>query len=92
MKIPWTRAMLNAALDGDLDDAEFITDPRFNIEVPTTCQGVPSEVLQPRKTWQDKATFDATADKLARMFQANFTRYESGVSDAVNSAGPSPLV
>ena len=92
MKIPWTRAMLNAALDGDLDDAEFITDPRFNIEVPTTCQGVPSEVLQPRKTWQDTASFDATADKLARMFQANFTRYESGVSAAVNSAGPSPLV
>jgi phosphoenolpyruvate carboxykinase (ATP) len=84
--------MLNAALDGNLDDVEFITDPRFNIEVPTSCPGVPSEVLQPRKTWQDVAAFDVTADKLARMVQANFTRYESGVSDAVNLAGPSPLV
>ena len=92
MKIPWTRAMLNAALDGELDNVEFKLDPRFNVEVPTTCPGVPSEVLQPRDTWGDGSEFDQMADKLARMFNTNFKRYESGVSAEVSAAGPNPLV
>ena len=83
--------MLNAALDGDLDDVEFVIDPRFNVEVPTSCTGVPSEVLQPRETWESKEEYDVTADKLARMFNENFKRYENGVSAKVNSAGPVSL-
>ena len=91
MKIPWTRAMLNAALDGELDDVEFKLDPRFHIEIPTTCPGVPSEILQPRETWGDGEDFDMVADKLARMFNDNFKRYESGVSTEVSAAGPTSL-
>ena len=88
MKIKYTRAMLNAALDGDLDSVEYITDGRFGFEVPTSCPDVPSDVLQPRTTWEDKDAYDATADKLAEMFNTNFERYAAGVSDSVNEAAP----
>jgi phosphoenolpyruvate carboxykinase (ATP) len=88
MKIRYTRAMLNAALDGELDDVEYVIDERFGFEIPTSCPGVPDELLIPRKTWADGEAFDATADKLAAMFNANFERYAAGVSDEVNAAAP----
>ncbi len=88
MKIKYTRAMLNAALDGELDDVEFAMDERFGFEVPKTCPGVPSEVLIPRQTWENGDAYDTTADKLASMFNENFERYAAGVSDDVNSAAP----
>jgi phosphoenolpyruvate carboxykinase (ATP) len=91
MKIKYTRAMLNAALDGDLDDVAYITDARFGFEVPTSCPNVPTEILQPRDTWGDSAAFDLTADNLASMFLENFNRYENGVSDDVNAAAPKPV-
>jgi phosphoenolpyruvate carboxykinase (ATP) len=90
MKIRYTRAMLNAALDGELDDVAYVVDSRFGFEVPESCPDVPDEILQPRNTWADKEDYDATADKLANMFLENFGRYEDGVSEAVNSAAPSP--
>jgi len=90
MKIRHTRAMLNAALDGDLDGVEFVKDDRFGFEVPVECPNVPSEVLQPRSTWVDKSEYDSTADKLASMFNDNFARYAQGVSEAVNSSAPTP--
>ena len=90
MKIRHTRAMLNAALDGDLDNVEFVKDDRFGFEIPLACPNVPSEVLQPRSTWENKEAFDATADKLATMFNDNFARYAQGVSKAVNSSAPTP--
>jgi|SaaInlStandDraft_5_1057022.scaffolds.fasta_scaffold13974_2 phosphoenolpyruvate carboxykinase (ATP) len=92
MKIRYTRAMLNAALDGELDNVAFAIDPRFGFEVPESCPNVPDEILQPRNTWADKDEYDATADKLAKMFLENFGRYEDGVSAAVNSAAPSPRI
>lgn len=88
MKIKYTRAMLNAALDGDLDNVEYVVDERFGFEVPKTCPGVPSEVLIPKQTWEDESVYSATADKLASMFNENFERYAAGVSDEVNSAAP----
>ena len=91
MKIRYTRAMLNAALDGALDTVEFIQDERFGFEVPMECPDVPAGVLQPRSTWENKAEFDATADKLATMFNQNFARYAAGVSEAVNASAPSPV-
>ena len=88
MKIKYTRAMLNAALDGDLEDVEYIVDERFGFEIPKSCPGVPSDVLIPKQTWDDSNAYDATADKLAAMFNENFERYAAGVSDEVNAAAP----
>ena len=84
------RRRFNAALDGDLDNVEFVKDDRFGFEIPLACPNVPSEVLQPRSTWENKEAFDATADKLATMFNDNFARYAQGVSKAVNSSAPTP--
>ena len=88
MKIKYTRAMLNAAMDGALDDVEYVTDERFGFEIPKTCPGVPSEVLIPKQTWDDGDAYDVTADKLATMFNENFERYSEGVSAEVNAAAP----
>ena len=89
MKIAHTRAMIAAALSGALDDAKYITDPIFNIDVPAAVPGVPDEVLQPRNTWPDKAAYDAQAKKLATMFADNFKTFEATATDAVKKAGPS---
>ena len=88
MKIKYTRAMLNAALDGELNNVEYVTDKRFGFEIPKSCPGVPPEVLIPKQTWGDGDEYDTTADKLATMFNENFKRYSEGVSDEVNSAAP----
>ena len=74
MKLRYTRAMLNAALDGELDNVEYTTDERFGFEVPLECPGVPSEVLQPIQTWENPDSYDKTADNLAKMFIENFTK------------------
>ena len=89
IKIPHTRAMLNAALEGALDDVEFVTDPVFGIDVPQTVPEVPTDLLVPRNTWDDKDAFDAQARKLAKMFRKNFRHYAEGLSDAVVKSGPS---
>ena len=88
MKIAHTRAMINAALAGQLDKAQYRTDPVFNLEVPTTCPGVPEEVLDPRKTWPDGKAYDEQAKKLAAMFADNFKRFEQDVPASVKAAGP----
>ena len=88
MKIKYTRAMLNAALDGELDDVEYVTDERFGFEIPTSCEGVPGEILIPKQTWANGDSYDEMADKLASMFNKNFERYSDGVSEAVNAAAP----
>jgi phosphoenolpyruvate carboxykinase (ATP) len=72
ISIGHTRALLNAALNGDLDGVECETHPVFNLKVPTSCPGVPAEILNPRNTWEDKAAYDAQAEKLRTMFQKNF--------------------
>ena len=88
MKLPYTRAMVRAALSGALDGGAFATDPVFGFEVPVAVAGVPAEVLTPRKTWPRAADYDAQARKLAEMFQANFKDFEAEVPDAVRTAGP----
>ena len=88
MKLGHTRAMVNAALAGELDAGEFVDDPVFGIAVPTAVPGVPSEVLTPRTTWDDGAAYDAAAEKLAAMFKENFKQFEEQVSDEIKAAGP----
>ena len=88
MKLSHTRAMIRAALSGELDTAAFVVDPIFNVQVPTSCPGVPSEVLNPRGTWPDAGAYDQQAAKLARMFADNFKAFEGGQTAAVKAAGP----
>jgi phosphoenolpyruvate carboxykinase (ATP) len=80
--------MLNAALEGKLDDVEYVEDPVFGFEVPTSVPGVPSELLIPRDTWNEKAAFDREARRLAGMFARNFEAYVDTVDNAVANAGP----
>jgi len=91
IKIKWTRALLNAALDGDLDDVLFVEDERFGFQVPTTCQGVPDKILQPRETWHKEERFDNVADLLAQMFIDNFEQYAEDCSEEVLAAAPRVL-
>jgi phosphoenolpyruvate carboxykinase (ATP) len=88
MKIAQTRAMIAAALAGSLDGADYRLDPIFNVEVPTTCPGVPDNVLNPRSTWSDPQAYDEQAKKLAAMFAENFRKFENDVAPAVREAGP----
>jgi phosphoenolpyruvate carboxykinase (ATP) len=88
MKIAYTRAMVNAALDGDLANVAYETDPIFGLEVPQTCPNVPDEVLNPKNTWADKAAYDAQAKKLAAMFNENFKQFEDQVSEEVINTAP----
>jgi len=91
IKIRWTRALLNAALDGDLDDVLFVEDERFGFLVPTTCQGVPDNILQPRDTWHDKKRYDNVADLLAQMFEDNFDQFRDGCTKEVLASSPKVL-
>ena len=91
IKIRWTRALLNAALNGTLDDGEWAMDKRFGFEIPTSCPGVPDNILDPRGTWDDESEYDAMADKLALMFASNFDKFAAGCSDEVLAAAPTPL-
>ena len=87
MKLPLTRAMITACLNGDLEKADFVTDPIFNVDVPTTCPGVPDEVLVPEKMWQDKEEYKKVAQHLAGLFRKNFQQY-TGMPESVVEAGP----
>jgi len=87
MKLGDTRAMAHAALAGELDHAQFRTDPVFGLSVPTAVPGVPADVLIPRDTWSDGSAYDAQAQKLAGMFRSNFDKF-SGASEAIRNAGP----
>ena len=88
MKLSYTRAMIDAALSGKLDGVETRTDPVFGLSVPTAIPMVPSEVLDPRGTWQDAAAYDEQAKNLAGMFRKNFEKF-ADASDSIRNAGPS---
>jgi phosphoenolpyruvate carboxykinase (ATP) len=88
MPIKETRALLNAALDGSLNNAEFRTDPNFGFQVPVSVSGVDSKLLDPRGTWSDPAEYDRTAAKLVDLFVQNFTQFAEQVDEGVRQAGP----
>ncbi len=88
MPIKETRALLNAALDGSLNDAEFHKDPNFGFEVPVAVPGVDSAILDPRSTWADKAEYDRTAEKLVDLFIENFAQFADQVDEGVRQAAP----
>ena len=88
MKIAYTRAMIHAALNGDLEGASFEPDPFFGVYVPAACPNIPTEALQPRNTWEDKGAYDEQARKSASMFVENFRQFEDMVTEDVRAAGP----
>ena len=88
MPIKATRALLNAALDGSLNDAEFRTDENFGFEIPVAVPGMDASILNPRDTWADKAAYDTTAAKLVKLFIDNFAKFEAHVDAGVRDAAP----
>jgi phosphoenolpyruvate carboxykinase (ATP) len=86
MKIAYTRAMVNAAIDGRLATATFEPEPFFGLLIPTAVPDVPAEVLNPRNAWADPAAYDAQAKKLATLFADNFKRFEAHASPELLAA------
>ncbi len=89
ISLPYTRAMVRAAISGALDTVETWTDPIFGLHVPMYCPDVPSSVLRPRDTWSDGAAYDRQARELARRFTENFAQFTDADPD-VRAAGPHP--
>jgi phosphoenolpyruvate carboxykinase (ATP) len=88
ISIRYTRALLNAALNGKLDNVNYKTDPIFGFEVPTECPNVPSEVLDPASSWGDKKEYDRRYRDLAMRFKQNFAKFEDQTPKEVIEAGP----
>ncbi|OWU86549.1 phosphoenolpyruvate carboxykinase [ATP] [Oceanicola sp. 22II-s10i] len=86
MPIKATRALLTAALDGSLNEAEFRKDPNFGFDVPVAVNGVDTQLLDPRQTWADPAAYDKQAQKLVQMFSANFEKYVPYIDEDVKAA------
>lgn len=87
MKLAYTRAMVEAALEGELNNVETIKDEIFGLEIPQHVTGVPDEVLQPNKTWADQAAYEAKAKELAAKFRENFKKFTSVSSDIEEKGG-----
>jgi len=88
MPIKATRALLNAALDGSLNNVEFRKDPNFGFDVPVAVPGVDTSILDPRGAWADKDEYDATAARLVQLFVDNFAQFEDHVDEGVKQAAP----
>lgn len=88
LKLKYTRAIIDAIHSGALDDVETVVDPVFGLTIPTSCPGVPDDVLVPKNTWADADAYDSQAKKLAQLFVENFKQFEEGSSEAILSAGP----
>jgi phosphoenolpyruvate carboxykinase (ATP) len=86
MSLKYTRAMVHAAIDGTLKDVEFVTEDAFNLSIPVSCPGVPSELLHPRNAWTDKKAYDQQAAALASKFEENFRKFDA--PENVRAAGP----
>jgi phosphoenolpyruvate carboxykinase (ATP) len=92
MKLSYTRAMITAALTGKLDNVTYETLPVFDLAMPTSCEGVPSEILNPRATWADKNAYDTTASNLAEKFVKNFEKFAAETDESILAAAPKALV
>ena len=88
IKLKYTRAIIDAIHSGALANAPTVEDPIFGFQVPTVCAEVPTEILQPRNTWTDKAAYDEKAKKVASLFKENFKKYEGQASAEVRGGGP----
>lgn len=88
ISIKYTRTLLNAALDGKLQNVKFVKDDVFGFEIPTECEGVPSEILQPSSAWKDKDEYYKKYKELAAAFVKNFEKFKDGCSEEILNAAP----
>jgi phosphoenolpyruvate carboxykinase (ATP) len=88
MHLPYTRRMVSAAMNGELEHAVYQADPVFGLSIPSAVEGVPPKVLKPRDAWTDQADYDRQARMLVERFRENFEQYRSGVTDAIFASGP----
>ena len=88
MKLKYTRAMITAALEGKLDAVDFKQHPIFGLNVPQTCENVPSEVLNPKTTWEDKEAYNKKATELAASFKKNFKVFEEYANEEIMNGAP----
>ncbi|TGE28408.1 phosphoenolpyruvate carboxykinase (ATP) [Hymenobacter metallicola] len=88
MKLGYTRAMITAALNGELNDVAFTKHPIFGVEVPASVPGVPTDILDPRNTWSDKEAYDKTAASLADKFVNNFQKYADFANEEILAGAP----
>lgn len=88
IKLRYTRAMITAALNGELDQASYEKHPVFGIDMPTSCPNVPAEILSPRNTWSDQEAYDNQANKLAKSFNNNFNKYAEFANEEILNGAP----
>ena len=88
IKLKYTRAIIDAIHSGALENAEMTVEPNFGLQVPTSCPGVPSELLIPRNTWEDKAGYDKAMTNLVELFKNNFKQFEELVHPDIVASGP----
>jgi len=88
IKLKYTRALISAALKGELDHVDYVQTPFFGLHTPASCPGVPSDILYPRNAWPDKEMFDQKASEPAEKFVKNFEQYSDFASDAIKAAAP----
>ncbi len=91
MKLKYTRSMVTAALNGSLKDVEYQHNEVFNLDVPQSCPDVPTDIMNPRDTWEDKAAYDEAANRLAGMFEENFSCRYPNMPENIVKAGPKPV-
>src|SRR5690606_7967779 len=88
MKLSYTRTMVRAAINGELNDVETKQDAVFGLHIPTSIEGVPSNVLDPREAWEDKEAYDKKAQYVAELFKENFKKFENVADDIVKKGAP----
>ena len=88
MSLKHTRAMITSALSGELNNVDYTTHEVFGLEMPNTCPNVPSEILSPKNTWEDKAAYDEKANNLAEQFVKNFEQFASNANEEIMAAAP----
>ena len=88
MKLGYTRAMVQAALEGELNNVETVRDEIFGLYIPLHVPGVPDEVLQPQKTWADQKAYEEKAKELANKFHENFKKFKNVSPEIAEKGGP----
>jgi phosphoenolpyruvate carboxykinase (ATP) len=88
IKLSYTRAMITAALHGELDTVPMEKEPVFWLSIPMECPRVPKNILNPQKLWQNKEAFDEKRKFIVQLFNKNFERYANNVTEEIRAAGP----